>query len=248
MHALTLGVNQGLMVGTDIGASVGASTSPLGSSKWLGLRGAQWWLYETLQTTIEIRKVQATQKEAEIYGADTRQVILPEELEGENVNVGVRHLTTPSTILLSTYSFTKRSDRPDAHAFTIEGRQFLAFLNGAVHANVAHYENVGEIRPITLYGSVVANSIKVEWHQKLLGNSILMAGYRYYSEEENPRETNLNNTILSSDWIYANFRYRFAPKNAWLTDAPEIYTFAGRYANNQPNEGFLIGVGGKITL
>jgi len=248
-EAYSLNLDQGLAVGTDVGLFAGHVTSRLGKSRWLGARFAQWWREETLQTSVSFRKTTSTQKSVVVYDDDTRQVRLPESLQGENFNLGVRHLTTPTTILIGSYSYTQRSDRPAAQAYSGQVRQFISLTESALFVSLSHYENVGEIKPVSDYGAVVANAVKTEWHQRLspvhpaLEIASLSFAYRYYTEVEDPRGTTAANNELKSDWFYTMLRVRTDAHKALIDASSEVYLFTGRYTNTQPNSGTLVGAG-----
>jgi hypothetical protein len=154
------------------------------------------------------------------------------------------HFTTPTTIIRGTYSHTTRSDRPPAWALGGEARQYVPWTPAVVHIAVTHYENVGQITQQTSYGSIVANTGRIEWHQRLPHRFILMGGYRYYLEGENPRAIDAAERQLGSDSLYGSLRWRFGDQ-AWTADGPEVYGLAGRYASNSPNTAYMVGVGAR---
>lgn len=240
--SLSASADQGLAVGTQVGLLVGSTQSPLSKVRYLGARAGQWWLKETLQTSFEVRKSSVTQPPLDYTDTDGQRVITPEDLDGLNAALTATHFTTPTTITRGTYSRTTRSDRPAAWALGIEGRQFVPWTPAAVHLALTHYENVGHLTAETSYGSVVANTAKLEWHQRLPRRLILMGGYRYYLEAENPRAADAQERQVGSDSIYGSLRWRLG-KETWTADAPEVYGFAARYASNSPNTAYLFGLG-----
>lgn len=245
--SLSASADQGLGVGTQVGLLAGSTQSPLSRVRYIGARAGQWWLRETLQTTFEMRKTSVNQPPLDYTDTDGQRVVTPEDLNGLNAAVTATHFTTPTTISRATYSRTTRSDRPPAWALGLEGRQFLPWTPAAVHVGFTHYENVGQITAATSYGSVVANTAKIEWHQRLPHRLILMGGYRYYLEGENPRATDAEQRQLGSDSVYGSLRWRMG-RGAWTADAPELYGFAGRYASNAPNTAYLLGLGARFLL
>lgn len=242
-----LNLDQGLGIGTQIGGSVGVTTSDLVDRLWWSANFMQWFLEETLQTTLSLRKTITKAPQIDTVDVDVRRIRTPEEIVGTNAKFGMTHLTTPSTILRGQYSLTKRNDRPDAFSVMAEVRQFISLTETAVHLNLTHFENVGEIKPITTYGTVVANAVSTELHQHIPGRVITMLGYRQYREIENPRAIELDRKQLGSDWIYSSIRYRFGEK-PMTEDDHEAYIFGGRYLTNQNINASVIGLGVKFTF
>lgn len=244
---VNLGLDQSISKFTSVGVLGGITEGPLGVTKWAGGRAGQWWREETLQTTVEVRRTEISQVLGEVYDDDRRIIRLPESLAGNNVNFSFMHFTTPELIWRGTYSRTWRSDRPPADGFSTELRYFLTPLQAAVHGSLGHYENVGEVSRITSYGSVVANTASGEWHQRFLDRFILMGGYRWYTENENPLSETITHKTLGSDWLYGSLRWRFGD-GPWLADSHEWSIFGGQYKNSEPRHGQLVGVSLKLIL
>ncbi len=241
------GIDQQLTTTLSVGALAGITESPLGTTKWLGLRAGEWWRSETFQTTFEARRTEVEQVPGQVYDDDRRIVLLPEHLAGNNFNLGFMHFTTPELIWRGSYSRTLRSDRPPADGITSELRYFLTPLQAAVHGTIGHYENVGEVSRNTSFGSIVANSVSGEWHQRLMDRFILMGGYRWYKETENTRTVSIDRKTLGSDWLYGSLRWRFSD-GPWLGDSHEWTIFGGQYRNSEPRNGSLVGTSLKIDL
>ena len=157
------------------------------------------------------------------------------------------NFTTPTTILRSILSRTTRNDRPPASAIGVEVRQYMRATESALHFECAHYENVGKIKPVTQYGSVVANSLRLEWHQRLLTSYIAALGYRYHLERERPRAAGEPVNQLGSDAVYLTVRWRFG-EGIWTAPLHEVYGFAEHYKSNLPSKASFIGVGGIYHL
>ncbi len=246
-YTLNVGVDQQISTTLSAGVLTGITESPLGVTKWNGARIGQWWRHETLQTTFEARHTKTEQIPGVVYDDDRRQLRLPEELGGNNYNLGFMHFTTPELIWRGTYSRTLRSDRPPADGITSELRYFVTPLQAAIHGAVGHFENVGEVGNNTSYGGIVGNSVSGEWHQRLFDRYIVMGGYRWYKEDENARTESNPRKSLGSDWIHGSIRWRFGD-GAWLSDSSEWSIFGGQYKNNEPRKCSLIGSGLKISL
>ena len=245
-QAATISYDQGIVVGTRLGVVAGLQQSKIGNSQFFGVRAGQWWLRETLETTIEVRHVSADQRPITGTDFDGSKISLPENLEGNNLALGLTSFVTTSTIVVLNTSYTTRSDRPPASAIAAELRQFIAPTKSALHVGVSHYENVGTIEPVTFTGSVVAHSAFAEWHQRFLDRFIGTGGYRYYVEEERPRAETIETKQLGSDHFYGTLRWR-AGTEPWTQEGPEVYVFASRYTTNEPLAGLLLGLGGKFV-
>ncbi len=242
--SLSAGVDQGFRVGTTAGAFFGGTKSQLADAKFYGLRLGQWFRSETLQTTLDLRRTDVKQAPIEFTDTDGKRIRTPADLHGNNVAFGATHFTTPTTILRGSVSVTDRSDRPLASAASGEVRQFITQANGVVHFAMTHYENVGAVDDTQQVGSIVANNARLEWHQRLFERAIVMGGYRYYLEIENPRALDAANKQVGSDAMYTSLRYRFGD-GSWTDEAPEMYLFASRYNTNVPTRGHVLGIGGR---
>jgi hypothetical protein len=241
----SVSVNQGLAIGSTIGLLAGANDSPLAKGKYGGLRIGQWFLEETLQTVLEFRRTILEQVTLDYVDTDGKRVITPADLEGSNVTLTMTHMTTPSTILRGAYSVTTRSDRPDAWSVSGEIRQFVTPTDSAVHVALTHYENIGEVEAKTTFGSVVSDTIRAEWHQKIAERMTGSLGYRYYLETEDPRAEDARDRRVGTDSIFGSWRWRFSDV-AWTADSSEYSIFFNKFRSNAGVDGMLIGT--SITL
>jgi len=245
--SLSVSFDQGLRVGTTMSAFTGTTRSPIGKSAWYGLKLGEWWLEETLQTTLEVRKTDSTTEPVDYTDVDNYRVRTPEQTAGQNISIGAMSLTTPTTILRGNISRTTRSDRPAASAVTGEIRQFVTATDSAIHFAAGHYENIGTVTTKTTYGEVVSNSLKIEWHQNLDDLRILSLGYRYYLEDEDPRAEISARKSLGTDSVYGSFRQRFGdgPRAA---AKDEVYFFGGRFSTSESSTTTFFGVGGRKQI
>ncbi len=243
----TLSINQNLTTLTETSLIMGASSSPISKGQWLGLRLGSWWREETFQTTVEVRSTKTNQAIIDTTDTNGQRVTTPADLGGVSYLLDLMHFATPTTIVKASVSSSTNTGRPPASSFSLELRQFLSATESAIHLGVMHYENVGELRPVTLFGGIVANSLKGEWHQRLYENFIAQAGYRYYMENESPRDPEISDKKLGTDWIYASLRMR-STKQLWVDQTDEFYVFGGLYKTNEPRKGQLIGVGGLYNF
>lgn len=245
-QAVTVSLDQGIAVGTRLGLSSGMTKSKLGGSHFFGARAGQWWLKETLETTLEVRRTTADQKPSSGTDFDGQRVVLPENLEGYNLSIGLTSFVTTSTIFTSNLSYTTRNDRPPAESAAVEIRQYFSATKSALHVGGSHYENVGSLDPVTFTGEILANSFYAEWHQRILSRAILMGGYRYYVETEKPRAEGADVKQLGTDSVYATLRYRDS-EVGWTQEASEVYLFGSIYSTNAPQRGQLLGLGGRLV-
>ena len=246
-ESLSLSIDQGIRVGTVVSFFSGISKSPVAKSNWYGAKIVEWWLDETLQTTIDLRQTSSEGDAVDFTDFDNLRVTTPEKTKGQNISLGVMNFTTPTTILRGNVSRTTRSDRPPASAVTAEIRQFVTVTDSAVHIGLAHYENLGTISKQTTYGEIVSNSAKVEWHQNLSDTQIIAAGYRYYLEEENPRSKNISRQGVGTDSIYLNYRQRFG-EGPRAAEKNEAYVFCGKYSTSENKSTVFVGFGGRLNL
>jgi hypothetical protein len=221
--------------------------SPLGSSQWVGAGFTQWFNQDTLKLDLLITKSDNDSPVTDTIDTDVVRVVTPKDVSTDSFSATLTHFTTPTTIIIGSISQGKRSDRPDAQSASLELREFFKSLAGAFHGGIAHYENLGEIKPITLYGTVVANSFFGEWQQRFMDKFIGRFGYRQYLETEDPRATESPVKQLGSDYIYGSLRYRNYDKS-WLDQADEYFAFAGYYKSNAPSTSTVVGVGIKTKI
>ena len=245
-NSLSASIDQGLQVGRQIGAVVGRTNSPLGQTRWAGVKVGEWWLLETLQTVVDFRRTISEVRALDVTDTDGARIQTPAVLDGTSLSLNVTNFTTPSTILMAGYSRTRRSDRPDAWSMTGEIRQFVDATNSALHLAVGHYENIGTVRQVSLQGQIVANSVRAEWHQRLRERWIIVPGYRWYLETENPRAEGAANSEVGTDSIYLNVRWRYRTDMMWVADQPEIYGFFGRYTTSEPRTVVYGGLGTRM--
>ncbi len=239
--------SQGLGIGRSVGANFGLGDSRAGSSKWLGVNFGEWWLEETFQTVFSATRTWVEQiPYSTLLPGDLQRVYLPENVDGWNFGVSFYQLTTPNLILRGGYNLITRSDRPNAHALNAEGRYYVEPTRSAIHLKGAYYLNVGEVKPVSLYGEVEAYSASLEWHQRLAKQWILMGGYRYYFEKETPVAATASINQIGSDYFYGSLRWRFADVGWTAEESPEIYVFGGFYQNNEPNKAYMSGIGASL--
>lgn len=241
----TVAVDQGLGIGRIAGLTLGMSRSAMGRGRWYVGRLSEWWLQETLQTTLDFRHTTTEQPSIDSQDIDGRRVTTPERVEGRNVALGLTHMTTPTTIIRGRFSHTTRDDRPPAWSVNGEIRQFITYTNSAAHAAYTRYNNTGTIERVTFTGEIQTNTVKVEWHQRFAGSAIAMGGYRWSVQQETPRAKGFPVETVGSDTLYGSLRWRFND-DVWTDDSPEIYAFGARYLNNQTDQAFVSGLGAKI--
>ena len=243
-NSLTASLSQGWRVGSVVGGFGGLTESPLGETYYFGVQGTEWFLHETLQVNLSVQKTVSRVPIIEYTDTDGKRVTTPADLDGVTVSTSVTNFTTPTTILMGSFARSTRTDRPPADATSAEIRQYINWTRSAVHASIAHYENVGRIEPITQVGSVVSNTARLEWHQRLPRRMILMGGYRYHLETETPRASDAAVLQTGTDSIYGSWRWRFG-KGSWTGTAHEVYSFLARYTTNADGLAYVVGVGGK---
>ncbi len=238
----SLSLDQGIAVGTSVGVFGGIQDSPVNGSQYFGGRVSQWWLHDTIQTSLEIRKNNMEQESLDFTDVDGKRIITPDQIEGTNIGLQVTHMATTSTIMKYGYSLTQRTDRPSAWSGFAEGRQYITPAKGAVHLNYSYYSNVGKIQPITDYGTVEAHSAALTWKQKLGKRTLWSAGYRFHYETEDPRAVESDFKHVGSDYYFTSAAYRLA-RQPWSQSTSEISALAGYYMSNEPAKGYIFGLG-----
>jgi hypothetical protein len=249
-HAETSGasvnINQTirLLTNLSIGYSQSRSLDVINSSESVGV---DRWIFPDLVRIGFSYAHNKVNQDAQIYtDVDGKQVATPDKIDGNNYQLRLMGYAAADAIVLANYSLTTRTDRPSASAASTEIRQYIAPAKASLHLGLAHYENVGSIRPITTYGSIVSNQLFSEWHQKLGQNYILMGGYRFYVETERPRANPDAVKTTGSDYIYSTLRYRF--QKGWTYRSSELNITSGRYLTNAGLSGFLCSLGLDLVI
>ena len=151
------------------------------------------------------------------------------------------HLKDNKFSYICTHKHNPHNKKAIAEISSAQVRQYLDQAYGSVHVTLSHYENVGSIKPITTYGTIVSNAATAEWHQKILQQYLWMTGYRAYVESENPRSGSVAEKKVGSDYVYTTLRYRLA--KAWTYRSSELSASLGHYINNAGLKGDLVSVG-----
>jgi len=238
------GFDQGIFVGTDLGVFYGWVEGPFATSKWYGIRANQWFYDETIKLSLSLRKNFTEQESSDYTDLDGKRIVTPENIEGDNITLSLFSFLSTDTIFMTDYSVTKSSNRPDVWSLGAQIRQYIRPFYGSVHISQAHYENVGVIEPVTEYGTIIADTTTIEWHQKLFRQWVLMGGYRFFKEDERPRANSNQINRTGSDYVYSSLRYRFS--KLWTHQSSEISALAGRYLTNSASGGVIYSLGGKV--
>jgi len=240
MYQGGLQLSQNLNLQQSLSLLFDTTKSQASTSRSLGIGYQQWLGQDRFRLSLSFRRNSASKPVNDFTDVDGKRVITPDTIEGSNVGVSLMAYATPTLIILADHSYTRQSDRPAAWSGNVEFRQYVNTLNGSLHGSAGHYENVGRIKPVTTYGGVIANTAGAEWHQKMFSQYILMGGYQFYLEHENPRGDTTKKTY-GSDYVYTTFRYR--QNKSWTYRSTEFSATAGHYIQNSGLRGNLIALG-----
>jgi len=235
-------LEQGFTTTVAGGIGGGYSSSQLGDSYYYQISVSDWFRDETLQLGAAIGKSKSDQVSAIVYDTISRRVRLPENISGTSYSLNFLHLTTPKLMLNGDYTFSQRSDRPDAHAFNVLGRYFFPAPHAALHLGGSYFANAPGLKESSLYGLVEAFAVEVSWQQRFGDNWVLVPGYRYYREWTAARHDDDTSILLVTDSPSLVVRYRWGHAR-WIETANEAYFMAQRYHSNEPREGMLLGAG-----
>ncbi len=216
-------------------------------SRWLGVAASIWTGEQTSRWTLDVQRTFTNSTAIDATDVDGKRILTPERIGGTRTAFSWMHLATPLFLWRGEVALTLRQDRPAAQSAKLDGRYFVTQMDAAVHSGISSFRNQGEVKPVTLTGTVTANSAFVEWHQKIGERIILAPGYRWYREKEVPRAANGEIRTLGSDHIYASVRYR-AWQEYWLEDADETFVSAGFYQTSQPRKIWHVATGLKRAL
>lgn len=216
------------------------------SSHALGVGYEGWAIKDRFRLGLFYQQNKMEQQAKDFTDIDGKRVVTPERIDGKNYRLETMSYLQPTTILLAGYSVTRREDRPDAWALSLQLRQYINDANGALHMTYQRYENVGSIEANTEIGEVVADRYAVEWHQKFAKQYIALLGYRASKEIEKPRAYESGYKQNGSDYIYTSVRYRASA--SWTFRSNEFSALYGRYIRNDGLSGYLLGVGLDFIL
>ena len=211
------------------------------TTKSIGGGVQRWLIMDRVRLGITIKQNDTEQGIKDYADVDGKRVITPDRIDGRQAAANLMVYISNTTIGIFDYLYSTRNDRPATWNLSAQVRQYIERANGSLHMGLTHYENVGSIQPTTTYGSVVANSTYAEWHQKLKNQYILMGGYRFYVEHENPRSVDAPIKEVGSDLIYTSLRYRF--NKSWTYRSNELSLSYGHYLHNAGLSGDNISLG-----
>lgn len=228
-------------------AAPGAKGESRTYSRWIGVAASIWTGEQTSRWTLDVQRTFTNSTVVDATDVDGKRILTPDRIGGTRTALGWMHLATPFFLWRGEVALTLKQDRPVAQSARVDGRYFVSSMDAAVHGGISSFRNVGEVKPVTLTGSVTANSAFIEWHQRTGERIILAPGYRWYREKEVPRAANGEIRTLGSDHIYASVRYR-AWREYWLEDADEMFVSAGFYQTSQPRKIWHVATGFQRTL
>lgn len=168
----------------DLRGMVGGSDDGVVSSKTFGIGASQWLVHETLQLGIDLSANNIKQPEFEILDFDATALTAPETVDSRSATATFRHLTTPTTMTLGSFTVTDRTDRPMTRFYHLGVRQYIPAAQGAVHAAAYRGLNRGTLSTTTLYGEVDSWTGDFAWVQELGEKTQIRIGWRVHQELE----------------------------------------------------------------
>ncbi len=172
---------------TDARMAAGGSSDGVVRSQNFGVGASRWFVHETLQTGLDLSRVEVQRPEYEILDFDATVLTAPPAVSTSGASLSLRHLATPVTMTLFSATFNKATDRPLARFYQAGVRQYVPGLSGAFHGTVYRGVNRGSLSTQTTYGQVDSWSADVAWVQELGQATQLRAGWRVYQERETGR-------------------------------------------------------------
>ena len=231
---------------TDARIAAGASSDGVVRSQNLGIGASQWFVHETLQTALDLSRVEVQRPEYEILDFDATVLTAPPEVSTSGATLSLRHLATPVTMALYSATFSHATDRPLARFFQAGVRQYVPGLGGAFHGTLYRGVNRGGLSTQTMYGQVDSWSADLAWVQEFGQATQLRAGWRVYQERETGRAYR-DVTQFGSDLFSIGFAHDVKPD---LTAGKPVTIEAGvaRYLtnNNLTATTANLGVSGRL--
>lgn len=250
----SLGLSQNLTVLSSLRLSVGQGKSLVNeinssyssTNIFYGIGYTHWVFNESFRINIELRASSAKSPSKDFTATDGVRVILDSEVESQELRGEVLQIATKETIVNYRFAVTQRSDRPNSYSLGGQIKRYLTSRHAAVHAGYTYYENIGLIKPVTTIGEIVSHAVELSWHQKLSGRYLVTAGYRFYYEQENPREFDQGPRERGSDRVYSSLKYRLK-KARWTKDVSSVDLRGGLYNPGGSELGWTLGIGGTYV-
>ncbi len=204
---------------------------------------SRWFYKETFQASIDLSQSTLERPYFETINANMETVYQPERVNSSGVNLSLRHLVNPKTVMIYRGGVVSSTDRPDLETYGVELRRFLVSTNGAIHLNIARAINQGEIGFDTSYGQVVGNLAEISYLHILNDEVRFKTGYRYYREDELTREED-RKVITGSDVLSLSLAYDLPKKQmSKAVKKMSINVAAASYLTNQNSSGSLYELG-----
>lgn len=208
-----------------------------------------WFNENTLQLTLGMARSDSHNPGTAKYDRNADVLFLPTEITGKTYSLGLIQLATPTTIILTNYAYTQRSDRPDAQLGSVEWRESWNQIHSSTHLQASIFKNRGMAERTTDYGSLNAYAIKGIWHYTLPTeekHAIVALGARYYHEQENIDEFFWDRALISRLY-FSQLRYRFG-EGPWTDVRNEVFATFGKYLTDEPRAGQFVAIGGLYNF
>jgi hypothetical protein len=149
--------------------------------------GSLWLFHETLRVGVDFLRMTVMQPEYRILDFDSQEIGTPPLVTSSGATFSVRHLATPTTMIDYTAQGIWADNRPPTSSWGMSVRQFVPFLNGAIHGGGIRAINRGALSVDTTYGQVDAWILDGAYLQSFGRHTHAKVGYRYYREDETTR-------------------------------------------------------------
>ncbi len=212
------------LVDFSLDEKIKARTGSLGAS--------HWFRHETLELSLDYSRTVLNRPTQDFLDYDFETIILPSHVNSYGWTLGVKNLTTPTTVLSSNYSFIQSSDHPASHYLGGGIKQFIPASQSAIHANVIYARSEGKLPLTTALGNVASWSSEIAWLQTISRTGTLTRlAYRIYREDQTTRAYQ-DQLVYGSDLVSLGILQNLPKMNETLNDV-QVHIKASRYLNNQ---------------
>lgn len=214
---------------TDTRVLVNQSTDGKQSSTTAGVGASHWFAGESWQVSLDLSRTKTERPEFAILDYDSEIVSPPTDAASNGTTVGIRNLTTPTTITLASVTEIRATDRPVTRIGTVGVRQYVVPLSGAAHVTATRAYNRGRVTTDTTYGEVDAWQADLAWLQSLWKGATARLAYRWYREDETTRAYG-DELVYGSDMVTMGFAQEWNAERSRTPITAEVSST--RYASN----------------
>jgi hypothetical protein len=215
---------------TDVRAGASWSTDQVTFTRSVSGGMGHWWHDDTVQTNVDFSQTSTNRPSDSILDNDFQTVTVASKMASRGATFSVKHLATPTTVWNAGFTRILSSERPRLDAYSVQVKQFIPSITGAVHVSGARLINTGEIGTDTTLGSMTGTQAEVAILKEIVTGTNARASYRYCREDEETRAFG-DHLVFGSDSYSLGLTQDI--KKGELTSRPMTLSVVGtRYLSN----------------